>query len=314
MKKIFSLLVLAVILTDAQSQIHSPWTQYNQVPYVQNAALSGIENFTDIKIGYKRQWSNFEGAPKTIFVGVNHTHALGNKDIESARPIKLGFSGYVAHNDYNFIKDTQLSLSYAVHVPLSSAYYLAMGLSTSYNKMKADVQELIIRDTQDPIYTSFLNGNGAVNYFNVDAGVVLYSEKFYAGYSTQRLIRTRFNSDVPGDGEFNLRHALMVGYNYSLNHQWQIQPSVLYRHEAALDDIYNLTLKVRYEKKVWAGVGVRPKASVSLLTGYRINDTFAFSYSYDLSTGRTNTISRGSHELILGILPFNKGGQKTFFW
>ncbi len=314
MKKIFSLLVFSVILIDAYSQINSPWTQYNQLPYVQNAALSGIENFTDIKIGYKRQWSNFDGAPKTIFAGANHTHPLGSRDIENARPIKLGFSGYVAHNNYNSIKDTQVSLSYAVHIPLSSAYYLAMGLSTSYNKMKADVQELIIRDTQDPFYASFLSGNGAVNYFNVDAGIVLYSEKFYVGYSTQRLVRTRFNSAVAGDGEFNLRHAVMVGYNYSLNDQWQVQPSILYRHEAALDDIYNLALKVRYDAKVWGGVAVRPEASVSLLTGYRINDTLTFSYSYDLATGSTSSISRGSHEIILGFMPFNKGGQKTFFW
>lgn len=314
MKKIFSLLAFSVVLIEAYSQINSPWTQYNQLPYVQNAALSGIEEFTDIKIGYKRQWSNFEGAPKTMFAGINHSHALGAKDVENVRPVKLGFSGFVAHNTYDFIKDTQVSLSYAVHIPLSSKYYLAMGLSTSYDKMKANVQELIIRDTQDPFYTSFLNGNGSINYFNVDAGFVLYSENLYVGYSSQRLVRTRFNSDVEGDGKFHLRHALMVGYNYSLNERWQIQPSILYRHEAALDDIYNLTLKVRYESKLWGGIAVRPKASISLLTGYRINDTLSFSYSYDLATGNTSTISRGSHEIILGIAPFRKGGTRSVFW
>src|SRR5688572_19773406 len=60
MKKIFTSVLFFVAAT-AYSQVNSPWTQYYQTPYMQNPALSGIENYTDIKIGYKRQWTSFDG-------------------------------------------------------------------------------------------------------------------------------------------------------------------------------------------------------------------------------------------------------------
>jgi hypothetical protein len=54
--------------------------------------------------------------------------------------------------------------------------------------------------------------------------------------------------------------------------------------------------------------------SISLLTGYRLNNHFTVNYSYDLSIGKTSAVSQGSHEIVIGIAPFNKSGRKPAFW
>lgn len=324
MKRLLYSVVLTVAVAHvAYGQLNNPLSQYNQLPYLQNAALSGIEGYTDIKAGFKKQWATFKGAPQTYLLGVNHVFDKSTPSSDafnavekssSQRSLKIGVSGYVIENRYNFIRDTQFGLSYAVHVPVSSRYYLSMGLATSYSRFKTDTDELIIRDTQDSFYQDLLAGNGSLNYFNLDAGLVFYSNALHVGYSIQRLARTRFKSDLPGNEESNMRHIVMAGYTLQFNEKWECQPALLFRYESVLKDIYNLSLKFRYNSTLLAGVSYSPGECLSLLTGYRLNKHLSVNYSYDLSIGKTSSVSQGSHEIIIGIMPFNKAGKKSVFW
>lgn len=322
MKSIYSIIILTSICTlTAQGQINNPWTQYNQVPYLQNAGLTGIEEYTDIRAGFKKQWASFRGAPENYFAGVNHRIAKNSEASattppsgESARSVRLGVAGYVAQSRYNAINDTQVGLAYAVHIPVSSQYYLALGLTANYNGVKADMNELVVRDPQDPLYMNLQSNRGKLNYFGVDAGLVLYSTNLYAGYSTQRLVRTRFNSDIEGNEKSAIRHTIILGYSYALTEAWDVQPAVLYRHEKSLDDIYNISLKARYNGMLWGGISLSPGESFSLLAGVTINRCLALNYSYDISTGKTSNVSQGNHEVILGIMPFNKVRRKAILW
>lgn len=324
MNNIIRIVVLLLAVGQvAYCQLNNPLTQYNQMPYLQNAALSGIEGYTDIKVGFKKQWATFNGAPRNLLLGVNHVfgesvnsaHAYNEVEVKpQQKPIKVGVSGYLIENRYNAIQDTQLGLSFAVHVPISSLYYLSLGLSPSYNRLKTDTDELVVRDTQDPFYQTLMADDGVLNYFNLDGGVALYSNQLHIGYSIQRLARTRFNSDIPEDENSNMRHTVVAGYNIKLTSEWDFQPALLLRYESVLKEIYNVSLKFRYDSNLLAGMAYSPGESISLLTGYRLNNYFSIHYSYDLSIGKTSSVSQGSHEIIIGITPFNKHGKKSSFW
>ena len=319
MKRIFSFIIL-IIATGytAYGQLNNPLTQYNQLPYLQNAALSGVTGSTDIKAGFKKQWATFRGAPQTYLLGVNHVFNKGAATTDSiSQPqqgIKVGVSGYLMENSYNYIKDTQLGLSCAVHVPVLPGYYLSAGLSAGYERSKADMEDVVIRDMQDPFYLSLLASNGAISYLNIDAGLVLYSDRLYLGYSIQRLSRKRFDSDIPEDQKSNMRHTVLAGYTISLNENFEFQPGLLFRYESALKDIYNVSAKFRYNATLLGGLAYSPGESLSLLTGYRLNDYLMISYSYDFSLGKTSSVSQGSHEVIVGISPFRKGMGRSAFW
>jgi type IX secretion system PorP/SprF family membrane protein len=313
MKKIITSVLFFVAAT-AYSQVNSPWTQYYQTPYMQNPALSGIENYTDIKLGYKRQWTSFEGAPKDYFLSLSHAFGKPATDSVASAQKKMGLSAYVANSDFNLVNNLQGGAAYAVHIPVSSQYSLSFGLAATFSQSKIKTNQLIARDEQDPKYLSVMNAGGALRYFNIDAGAMIYSRRFYAGYSAIRMIRTRLGSELPGDGKSAMRHTLLVGYNHPLNADWELQPSVLVRMENGLDNIYNVNVKARYRSMLWAGVSCAVDRSISILAGYQFRHNLTFGYSYDFNTGKISTNSPGSHEIVLGFMPFNKTKQKAFFW
>src|SRR5689334_25103516 len=79
MKKLFFITVmLSTITATAQQRPH--YTQYVLNNYILNPALSGIENYTDIKISARDQWVGLNGAPRTAYLTV-HT-PIGKKDFK----------------------------------------------------------------------------------------------------------------------------------------------------------------------------------------------------------------------------------------
>lgn len=292
----------------AYGQSDDPWTQYYRASYIQNPAFSGFEKYTNINVGYKRQWTSFNGAPKDYFFGINHSFDGAPADSMSvAKPQrKTGISAYVANSDFNITNNFKSSLGYAVHIPLTLKYTLAFGLAASFNQTKISTDQLIVRDQQDAMYTNLLNAGGKVRYFNIDAGAVFYSSRFYAGYSALRMVRTRLGNELYGSAESAMRHTWMVGFNRPLNAAWELQPSMLVRVENGLDPIFNMGVRTTYKSSVSAGVSWSIKESISAIVGYEFKNNVSIGYCYDFNTGALNTASRGSHEVLIGIKAFRK--------
>jgi len=228
--------------------------------------------------------------------------------------VRLGLAGYLSQTTYNTIDDLQLGLSYAVHIPVSSTYYLSFGISTRYSRSRSQVDDLVVRDPQDPFYQSLQGNAGRISYFNMDAGLALYSSKLYVAYAPQQLIRTRISSDLPGNEKSNIAHTLLLGYIYKMSKAWELQPTLLLRHQASLKDYYNATIKVRYDSRLWAGLCYSQQEYVSLMAGFKVSNYVTFNYGYDFSVGKTRSMSQGSHEVMLGVMPFNKAGKKAYLW
>src|SRR5476649_1528771 len=72
MKRI--LIVCAVFLAGSQLTIAQQKPQYTQYVFnnfLLNPAVAGIENYTDMKAGYRSQWSGLQGAPVTSYLTIN---------------------------------------------------------------------------------------------------------------------------------------------------------------------------------------------------------------------------------------------------
>src|SRR5215207_3536880 len=68
--------LISCLLVNAQQKPH--YTQYILNQYILNPALTGIENYTDIKVSHRHQWAGINGAPVTTYLTA-HT-SLGKKD------------------------------------------------------------------------------------------------------------------------------------------------------------------------------------------------------------------------------------------
>lgn len=316
MKKIASVFYLATAALSCYGQTNT-WSQYNQMPYLQNPALSGIEKHTDVKAAFKKQWATFKGAPETYFLGASLANEIKNMRHRHKRPVRLGFAGYLSQNTYNSINDLHVGLSHATQIPLSSAYYLSLGIAVRYDRSKARVDELLVRDPTDPFYHRYQGDAGRMNYFNLDAGIVLYSNNLYVGYAPQQLVRTRFASDIPGNQKSTINHLFSVGYTHRINGLWELQPGLLFRYQSSLDDYYNIAIKARYDAKLLAGFSYSQQEYVSVMLGYKTGDYLTLNYSYDLSVGKINAMSQGSHEVIIGIMAFRRTDRKvhsSYMW
>ena len=60
----FSLFCFSLI---SKAQQQAQFTQDMVNPYMINPALSGVEDFVDIKFGVRQQWTGIEGAPVTRY-------------------------------------------------------------------------------------------------------------------------------------------------------------------------------------------------------------------------------------------------------
>ena len=72
--------ILSLVFVSAGFAQQKPqYTQYILNNYILNPALSGIENYTDVKMSVRDQWVGLNGAPKTMYLSVHKP--IGKKDL-----------------------------------------------------------------------------------------------------------------------------------------------------------------------------------------------------------------------------------------
>ncbi|MBL7747470.1 MAG: type IX secretion system membrane protein PorP/SprF, partial [Chitinophagaceae bacterium] len=80
-RKLFFLLgLVGSMQLMAQQRPH--YTQYILNQYILNPALTGVENYTDVKLSVRDQWVGLNGAPKTMYLSI---HApIGKNDYRTS--------------------------------------------------------------------------------------------------------------------------------------------------------------------------------------------------------------------------------------
>jgi len=66
---------------------------------------------------------------------------------------------------------------------------------------------------------------------------------------------------------------------------------------------------VQYRDLVWVGASYRIEDSFGGMLGINMSNTVNISYSYDYTVSRLNTVSKGTHEIVVGFLIGNKYGD-----
>src|SRR5437868_6730885 len=77
-RKLLCGVIILFIAARAQGQQQPQYTQYVINNYIINPALTGIENYTDIKISHRHQWVGIQDAPVTTYLTISAP--LGKKD------------------------------------------------------------------------------------------------------------------------------------------------------------------------------------------------------------------------------------------
>src|SRR6478736_6608769 len=81
MKKILLVHCILFFALLVHSQQRPHYTQYVLNNYILNPALSGIENYTDVKLSARDQWVGLNGAPRTVYLSMHGP--IGKKDYKT---------------------------------------------------------------------------------------------------------------------------------------------------------------------------------------------------------------------------------------
>lgn len=336
MKTIYLFLIISFSLTAplaAQQQFEL--SQYFQNPHALNPAFSGIEKFWQANVGYRKLWAGSDLAPTQAFASVNgsfykpdirlnairisrpeaYEENLSNREYRkmNARHGLGAYYGYIG-NDRSL--DDQGTITYAYHLPLTRKVSMSVGTGVAYANTYLTGGAYHVRKPEDLVYNQLQQTYSVKRQMSINTGVALYTNRFYAGYSTTSLAFLRGVNDDQFEKPINyVVHSITAGYQLNLSHSLRLQPAILMNYDRQQEASAYGNVKLRYKELIWAGVSYRNKEAYGLLVGFLLSDHLNLGYAYEQNVYEFDPAHNGNHELVLGYRFFRKGYRVNgYFW
>ena len=321
---------LVCVISNAQQLPH--YTQYVLNSFIINPAVAGIENYTDVKISHRNQWVGINGAPVTTYITIHgpvkktpydrvtatgfhysNENPRGNaywQEYEKADP-HAGVGLTVLNDRTGPLNRFSALGTYSYHLGIGPKTSLAMGVSAGIKSITLNSGKLYFDVPLDPAVA----GSGYLNKLSPDMnlGLWLYSSDYFAGLSFQNIFPTKLKyaqDSVKLSGGKLVPHTfLTAGYKMFLSDDISFLPSGLLKYVSGTPMSFDLNTKFQYRDLVWLGASFRYQDSWAGLLGINISNSVNINYSYDITVSKLNTVSKGSHEIMVGFLLGNKWGD-----
>lgn len=298
LKKVGFAIVSLLFSVSAIAQQDPQFSQNMFNRFYTNPGVAGSSDAICATMIGRTQWQGFTGAPNTAVVSL---HA----------PVGILHGGaglnIVADQIGNFTY-TGAKASYAYRQAIGAGT-LGIGAAVGFlnlNLAGFDEGQATQGVAIDPNISSSSVSDWSMDF---DFGVYYSTQNYYIGLSTTHLQKSQLEDAT--QGAFNnlsytiARHYyLQAGYNYQLNANLVLQPSLYLKTEGTTvqTDINCLAL---YNNSLYGGVSVRLNREIVPMFGYiksvGNNGTLRIGYSYDIALlHNLGKYNNGSHELLLG--------------
>ncbi len=336
MKKIFLITMGCLSSAIVLAQAKPFYTQYILNNYILNPGVTGIENYTDIKLSNRNQWTGINGAPVTSYFSI---HApIGKTDLRTSAtsfevpgdnprgqrlweeytpPDAHHGIGFIAMNDKaGYINRWSLSASYAYHKPLSVKTTLSAGINGGFTSVNLDRSKIewANLDPNDPAI-GISTGELKKVKPEIGAGLWLYSARYFLGLSALNIIpgKAKFVNNDKYGAYYTPNYFLTAGYRFSLTDEVMVMPSVMVQYWQPQLAGLHTNVKLQYLDKVWVGGSYRFSdliSGYSAMAGLNISNTLNISYAYEnATTSRLRTYTKNTHEIMVGFIIGNKYSQ-----
>lgn len=298
------------------------YSQYIFNNYLLNPALSGIENYTDVKLGYRQQWTGLEGAPKTMFISANW--ALGDDYLWAnalsfeqdgtdprSRNYEQHYTASPAHHGLGLIlvndkaarlENTTIAISYAYHIKVGGNMNLSAGVAAGANRIGIDGNALVLENPIDPALRNIVRTQIKPD---LSAGLWLYGPRFFSGISCQQILPQNLsftNTENYNDGE-QVPHLFFTGgYKIYLSEEFSLVPSLMFKMVQNVPFSADVNVKLAFHDKFWLGAGYRKNDAMNIMAGFNVSHLLNLTYAFDYTASPLKQASNGSHEIVLGIL------------
>lgn len=267
------------------------YSQYMLNELAINPAVSGKDEFTDMRTNVRHQWLGITDAPRTYMLSVHGPIKYKN----------MGLGMNLFTDIVGPTRRTGLNFSYGYHLKLEEDMYLSMGLSAGILQWGIDGSKLVLREEGDLSLLSTYQ-NKLVPDFG--AGVYFHKKnKYYAGLAIPQIYPApiALYSNVSSNSRLATQLNLNGAYTFDLDEDFKLEPSMLLKFERPAPIKVDLGVRCIYQEQVWVGVGYRHHDALSALIGYMYKNYLLIGYSYDFTTTNIRKYSTGTHEIMLGI-------------
>jgi len=322
----------------AIGQAKPSYTQYVLNNYILNPALTGIENYVDVKLSYRNQWTGIKGAPVTSYATIHGP--IGKSDLRSsATSFKApgdndnprspeywkqyttsephhGLGLTIMNDKAGYINRWSIAATYAYHKPLSVKTTLAAGFSLGMSSVNLD-RSKIEWGNLDPNDPALGYSSGELKKIKpeIGVGIWLYSSRYFLGISVLNIIpgKAKYVKNDKYGTYYTPNYFLTAGYRMALGEQVSFLPSFMIQYWSPQLTGAHINMKLQYEDKLWLGGSYRFSdlvAGYSAMAGVNIANSFNISYSYEVATtSRLRNYTGNTHELMIGFILGNKGGD-----
>jgi type IX secretion system PorP/SprF family membrane protein len=287
MRKLFVLTVFnfSFLIFNCFAQQLSLTNQYTINKFSLSPAYAGTGETLEIFGTYRNEWMGIAGAPETKMISANGLVCRN-----------MGLGGTISSMEAGIFRNQSASFSYAYHAKLSGAQTLSFGLSLGLLESHVDVTGQSAQ--ADPVAANNQNVNSLV----LDGGFgILYRCKgFHAGVSLPRMLSSKIkNADGNTTYSLAMQQQINVGYKYSFNNDWAIDPLIRISMVKNAPLFYEVAIPIFYRHKVWF-VPIYKKTSIALGIGGALCNNFIAQYTYEFASAGIMGQSSGTHEITIG--------------
>lgn len=260
------------------------FSQYIYDATTLNPAYAGSQEALSLTAQYRLQWQGVSGAPGFQSFSAHspvHSHKIG-----------LGFR--LTNDQIGGYSQQTVSPIFAYRIRLSDRRFIAAGLQAGVIRQESVLDQLHLRDPDDPAFSS----QPVVYTATFGSGIFYGSDRFYAGFSVPELF-----PDLTGQLQNESYRASVRtyiahgGWVLDIHPDIKIKPNFLLAvpEQGSIYADVNALLLLR--EVLWLGASYRLRQGIALLTQFQLNPQLAVGYSYDLPLKAGIYYGAPSHEL-----------------
>ena len=295
---ILTLGILVGVISAANGQQISLNSQYLFNEYLLNPGAAGSKDYVPIQINFRKQWTNFPGAPTTQFITAHGKIAE-----------KMGIGGTLINDLAGPSRRTGLTISGAYHLQLDKKndHRLGLGLGVSLTQHFIDINKLDTYLDNDP---AVMRGYNNQLVPDANAGVFYhFKDRAFVGISCHNMVQLShdlYNFDSTIHNPLVRHYYFLAGYHFQIKKNFGIKP--VFMGQIIESGVYQFdaSLLFTFNKHFWIGGSYRNNAEVVGLIGGQVGP-LKFGYAYDYTLSKIANYSNGSHEVFLELQIPTKG-------
>lgn len=287
MRIVFTLVVfLSLICGTLDAQVDPLYSQYLNNPFLINPAYTGMNNYMNLMVGYRKQWAGFDGSPTTLSA-TGHTSLFDNR---------MGVGLIISQDKVGENTNTFIQGTYAYKVRFDEYRYISFGLQAGIMNFRSDNSELNIADPADPLF----NANQNVVKPSFGAGVIFRTDNLFLGLSVPRILKASESFEDVTAALYTQHYYGFASYLFLLSDRVKLKPAVLVRAVSGSPLSTDVNFQFNIDERYAIGALTRNFNTYGFLAQIKFNE-FRFGYVFEMPTNKSVGVRFTSHEITLGL-------------